>query len=94
MGTAVVVGSVGVSALVAAGQAHLHIKPLLLGVLVGGTCFGIGMTVLGYSPGTSVAGCGERRRDAMVGVLGMLTGAFAYVAARSTLDSSSQTSET
>jgi len=32
-------------------------------------------------PGTSVAACGEGRRDAMVGVLGMLVGAGVYVAA-------------
>ena len=60
MGTAVVVGSVGVFALVAAGQASLHVKPLLLGgVLLGGALFGVGMTTLGYCPGTAVAACGE-----------------------------------
>ena len=82
MGTAVVVGSVGVYALVSSGQAHLHAKPFLLGgVLVGGVCFGVGMAVFGYCPGTSVAACGEGKPDAMVGVLGMLAGAFAFVAA-------------
>ena len=82
MGTAVVVGSVGVYALVSSGQAHLHVKPFLLGgVLVGGVCFGVGMAVFGYCPGTSVAACGEGKPDAMVGVLGMLAGAFAFVAA-------------
>jgi len=82
MGTAVVVGAVGVYALVQADMATLHIKPALFGgVLAGAVCFGIGMATLGYCPGTSVAGCGEGRRDAMVGVLGMLAGAFAFVAA-------------
>jgi len=82
MGTAVVVGAVGVFALVAAGQASLHVKPLLLGgVLLGGVLFGIGMTVLGYCPGTTVAACGEGRRDAMAGVLGMFAGAFVFVTA-------------
>jgi uncharacterized membrane protein YedE/YeeE len=81
MGTAVVVGAVGVYALVAADLASLHIRPALLGgVLVGAVCFGVGMAVLGYCPGTSVAGCGEGRRDAMVGVLGMFAGAALYVA--------------
>ena len=43
MGTAVVVGSAGVFALVAAGHASLHVKPLLLGgVLLGGLLFGVG----------------------------------------------------
>jgi uncharacterized membrane protein YedE/YeeE len=82
MGTAVVVGSVGVCALVASGQAGLHVKPFLLGgVLAGGVCFGVGMAVFGYCPGTGVAACGEGRPDAMVGVLGMLAGALAYVVA-------------
>jgi len=82
MGTAVVVGAIGIFALVAAGQASLHVKPLLLGgVLLGGALFGAGMTVLGYCPGTTVAACGEGRRDAMVGVLGMFAGALAFVAA-------------
>jgi len=82
MGTAVVVGAVGVFALVEAGHASLHVKPLLLGgVLLGGALFGVGMTVLGYCPGTTVAACGEGRRDAMAGVLGMFAGALVFVAA-------------
>jgi uncharacterized membrane protein YedE/YeeE len=86
MGTAVMVGAVGVYALVAMDAASLHIRPALLGgVLAGAVCFGIGMAVFGYCPGTSVAGCGEGRRDAMVGVLGMLAGAAAFVAVFPTL---------
>lgn len=82
MGTAVVVGSVGVYALVAFGQANLHVKPFLLGgVLLGGLCFGVGMAVYGYCPGTGVAACGEGKPDAMVGVLGMLAGALVFVVA-------------
>lgn len=80
MGTAVVVGSVGVFALVAADLASLHIRPMLFGgVLLGAALFGIGMAVFGYCPGTSVAGCGEGRRDALVGVLGMFAGAAMFV---------------
>jgi len=82
MATAIIVGSVGVQVLVSVGDAHLHIKPFLLGgVLVGGFCFGIGLSVLGYCPGTTVAACGEGHRDAMAGLLGMVAGAFAFVAA-------------
>ncbi len=82
MGTAVVVGSVGVYAFVLSGHAGLHVKPLLLGgVLLGGALFGVGLAVLGYCPGTTVAACGEGRRDAMAGVVGMLAGALAFVAA-------------
>jgi len=82
MGTAVVVGAIGVHALVAADMASLHIRPALFGgILAGAVCFGIGMAVLGYCPGTSVAACGEGRRDAMVGVLGMFAGAVVFIAA-------------
>ena len=81
MGTAVLVGAVGVYALVEMGWATLHIRPFLIGgVLVGAVLFGVGLVVLGYCPGTSVAACGEGRRDAMVGVLGMLAGAGLFVA--------------
>ena len=84
MGTAVIVGAIGVYALVDMGHASLHIKPLLLaGILAGAVCFGVGMALFGYCPGTSVAACGEGRRDAMMGVVGMLVGAAAYVAALS-----------
>jgi uncharacterized membrane protein YedE/YeeE len=81
MATAVIVGAIGVFALVAMGAASLHIKPMLVGgVLIGAVCFGIGIVLLGYCPGTTVAACGEGRRDAMVGVLGMLFGAGLFVA--------------
>lgn len=80
MGTAVVVGAVGVYGLLAMDLVSLHIKPLVWGgIVAGGLCFGVGMAILGYCPGTSVAACGEGRRDAMVGVLGMLFGALMYV---------------
>ena len=86
MGTAVIVGSVGVYALVAKDLATLHIRPTLLGgVLSGAVCFGVGMATLGYCPGTAVAGCGEGRRDAMAGVAGMFAGALTFVAAYSGL---------
>jgi uncharacterized membrane protein YedE/YeeE len=78
--TAVAVGSAGVYALVSMGAVGLHIKPALLGgVIVGGLLFGAGIALFGYCPGTSVAACGEGRRDAMIGVAGMLFGAFIYV---------------
>jgi len=82
MGTAVVVGAIGVHVLVAADMASLHIRPALFGgILAGAVCFGIGMAVLGYCPGTSVAACGEGRRDAMVGVIGMFAGAVVFITA-------------
>jgi len=80
MGTAVVVGTVGIYALLSMEAVSLHIKPLAWGgIIFGGLFFGVGMTVLGYCPGTGVAACGEGRKDAVAGVIGMLTGAGIYV---------------
>jgi hypothetical protein len=82
MMTAVAVGAIGVWAMVGMGMTSLHIKPAMFGgVIAGALLFGCGMAIFGYCPGTGVAACGEGRRDAMVGVLGMLCGALAYVAA-------------
>ena len=80
MGVAVVVGAIGIYALLPTGSVTLHIKPLAwIGIIAGGICFGAGMSLFGYCPGTSVAACGEGRRDAMVGVVGMLVGASIFV---------------
>ena len=82
MGTAIVVGSVGVYALVGAGAARLDVWPFeVAAVLIGAVIFGIGLAVFGYCPGTGLAGSAEGSRDAMVGVLGMVTGAGVFVAA-------------
>ena len=86
--TAVAVGAVGVWIMVAMEWASLTIKPAAFGgVIVGALLFGTGMAIFGYCPGTSVAACGEGRRDAMVGVVGMLAGALVYVAAFPALQS-------
>lgn len=82
MATAVAVGAIGVYAMHERGLVHLEIKPAAFGgVIIGAILFGIGLSIFGLCPGTSVAGCGEGRRDAMVGVLGMFLGAGAYVLA-------------
>jgi uncharacterized protein len=80
MATAVAVGTVGVNFLISRNAAELHIQEALLGRVVGGALlFGAGMAILGLCPGTTVAACGEGRRDAMMGFLGMIVGAGAYV---------------
>lgn len=87
MVTAIAVGSLGVHVLVAEGEASLHIQAASLArVLIGGVFFGVGLVIFGLCPGTSVAACGEGKRDALVGVIGMLFGAGVYVAAFSALE--------
>lgn len=78
--TAVAVGAVGFWALSGVGVTPVEVKPAEIGgVLLGALLFGIGMAVLGYCPGTTMAAVGEGNRDALVGVLGMFAGAFAFV---------------
>lgn len=80
MMTAVIVGAIGIYALLPTGTVALNVKPLLwAGILIGGLLFGIGMSTLGYCPGTGVAACGEGRKDAYFGLAGMFVGALTYV---------------
>ena len=81
--TAIVVGSVGIYGMLQGGMIEgLHLKDAaLVGNLLGGAIFGVGMVVLGYCPGTGVAALGDGARDAAFGVLGMLAGAALYAEA-------------
>lgn len=80
MATAIVTGAVGVYFLVDTGVTHLDIWPFQpAAMLIGAAFFGIGLAILGYCPGTGMAGAGEGSRDAMVGVFGMVTGAGVLV---------------
>lgn len=80
--TAIVTGAVGVYGMLALGWIDgLLVKPAtLVGNLVGGLVFGVGMVGLGYCPGTGVAALGEGSRHAGWGLLGMLVGAALYTA--------------
>ncbi len=70
--TVIALGAIGVYGLVATEMASLHFKPMLWGGgLAGGILFGIGIAIFGYCPGTGLAACGEGRKDAMIGVVGM-----------------------
>jgi uncharacterized membrane protein YedE/YeeE len=81
MGTAVMVGAVGLQLLDGKGITKTGVKPMKVGGIVAGSVlFGAGLATLGYCPGTSVAAVGEGRRDALAGVAGMLVGAAAFVA--------------
>jgi len=83
--TAVVVGAIGIYAMQSQwaveliGPVKMHVKgAALLGNVIGGIIFGVGMVVMGYCPGTGVAALGDGSRHAAFGVLGMLTGAALY----------------
>ncbi|MBX9739260.1 MAG: YeeE/YedE family protein [Beijerinckiaceae bacterium] len=77
--TAIIVGGVGVFALVQAGHAQFHIKPAdLLAITLGAALFGVGMVLYGYCPGTALAAIGGGSLHALVGALGMLLGGILY----------------
>lgn len=79
MMTAILVGGIGVYAMLGAGWVELAVKPAhLLSIVVGALMFGPAMVFLGYCPGTAVAAGGEGKRDAWWGVLGMTLGAAVY----------------
>jgi uncharacterized protein len=78
--TAIATGAIGVYFLVEHGVSTLDIWPFQpAAMLLGAVLFGAGIAVIGYCPGTGMAGAGEGSRDAMAGVLGMLTGAGVLV---------------
>lgn len=78
--TAIVVGSIGVYAMLQMGLIKgLSVKPAELAMNAGGgAIFGVGMVLLGYCPGTALGAIGQGSRDAIFGVLGAFVGAAAY----------------
>lgn len=83
MVTAMIVGGIGIYAMRAGGaDVALHIKSTaVLGNVIGGVLFGVGMALLGYCPGTGVAALGDGSRHVWAGIAGMLGGAAIYAEA-------------
>lgn len=79
MMTAILVGGIGIYALHNWGLAQYHIKPAnLLGVSLGASIFAIGMVLLGYCPGTSIAAMAGGSLHALAGCFGMIAGGILY----------------
>lgn len=79
MATTIAVGAVLVYLLSLWMPMHFDIKPTyVVGVGLGGLVFGAGFAVAGYCPGTCVVGIAEGRRDALVALLGGITGALVF----------------
>jgi uncharacterized protein len=78
--TAIVVGAIGIYAMLQFGMIKgLQVKGAELAMNgVGGLIFGVGMVLLGYCPGTALAAVGQGSRDAIVGIAGALVGAAVY----------------
>lgn len=88
MFTAVVVGAIGVNGMLALGWIdHLLVKPaVLVGVALGGLLFGVGMTGVGYCPGTGIAAAAQGSRSAWFAFLGGLFGAAVFAEAFPAID--------
>jgi uncharacterized membrane protein YedE/YeeE len=79
MATTIAVGTVLLYSMNLWMPMHLDIKPTyVVGVGMGGLIFGAGFALAGYCPGTCVVGVAEGRRDALVALLGGVTGALVF----------------
>ena len=75
------VGSVFLMLEMMGGDAVFHVKPFyLIGTTLGGVIFGIGMSILGYCPGTLPISLGQGSLDAFWGMLGAFAGGIIYTA--------------
>jgi uncharacterized protein len=81
MMTALVVTALGLYPLRALGIITFPAVPAtyIVGNILGGLIFGVGMALAGFCPGTAVAGAGEGKWDYLIpGLLGFLTGAAIF----------------
>lgn len=78
--TAIIVGGAGVYFMLQKGLIdHLLLSSASLpAVALGGAIFGVGMAILGYCPGTTIAALADGSRDVIFGILGMLLAIASY----------------
>lgn len=85
MGTAIVIGAVGMKILKLTGnkditgeEININRKPLTTYTAVGAALFGLGWAVTGACPGTVLAQIGEGKLLGLFTLLGMVFGTFIY----------------
>jgi uncharacterized protein len=82
MGSAIVVGMVGLFLLSRRGLIEFKIKPTrYASVIGGGLLFGAGFALSGYCPGTAAAALGQTSWDAAFVMFGMVLGSFVFAEA-------------
>lgn len=82
MGSAILVGMIGVLAMHRRGMVHLHIKPTRYAAnVIGGLVFGCGFALAGYCPGTGAAALGQGNYDAVAVIAGMIAGSYGFALA-------------
>ncbi len=71
--------TIGLYFMIDAGQAHYHVKPIMVqGLVIGGILFGISMAILGKCPGTGPVSIAEGRIDVLIGAIGGLLGGLVF----------------
>jgi uncharacterized protein len=79
MGSAIIVGMVGVFLMHAFGLVKLHVKRTKFGAnIVGGLIFGAGFGLSAYCPGTNMTALGQGNFDAIFVALGMIVGSYLF----------------
>jgi hypothetical protein len=76
---AIGISVIGLYAMMDAGVANAHIKPLMIqGLVIGGILFGISMAILGKCPGTGPVSIAAGRIDVLVGAIGGIFGGLVF----------------
>ena len=76
---AVGITTIGLYFMIDAGQAHYHVKPIMVqGLIIGGILFGASMAILGKCPGTGPVSIAEGRIDVLIGAIGGLFGGLVF----------------
>jgi uncharacterized membrane protein YedE/YeeE len=71
--------TIGLYFMIDAGQAHYHVKPIIIqGLIIGGILFGVSMAILGKCPGTGPVSIAEGRIDVLIGAVGGLLGGLVF----------------
>ena len=79
MGSAIIVGMVGIFTLNRFAKVNLHLKPTRLGAQsIGGLLFGAGFALLAYCPGTGAAALGQGSWDMLFGMAGLIAGSYLF----------------
>ena len=79
MGTAIVVGMVGIFTLHHFAKVNLHLQPTRIGAQsIGGIIFGTGFALNAYCPGTGAAGLGQGSWDVLFGMAGLVAGSYLF----------------
>lgn len=78
--SAIVAGGIAVYSLSALGAITTipAADSTLFGSIIGGILLGIGMALLGYCPGSSLAALGQGSYDTLFGIVGMVSGGLFY----------------